>query len=170
MVSRDVAGEDAVPEAIIAARCADEHTDDPMRIMQLRDCETTTFCPTHSQAPLPKTQTYPTPRRAKFGPREGSLCMRHLCEHFPLSQLRFCADTSDITCPRCACICNARKRPTKLMGKCSRHCASSRIFGPGTVVAESDVYRCMQRANGFRVKYDISCRCALKSILRDTMS
>ena len=55
-------------------------------------------------------------------------------------------------------------------GKCSRHCASSRIFGPGTVVAESDVYRCMQRANDFRVKYDISCRCALNRILRNTMS
>ena len=90
VVARDVAGEDAVPEAIIAARCADEHTDDPMRSMQLRDCETTTFCRTHSQAPLPKTRTYPTPRCAKFGPREGSLCMRHVCEHFPLSQLRFC--------------------------------------------------------------------------------
>ena len=91
VVARDVAGEDAVSEAIIATRCADEHTDDPMRSMQLRDCETTTFCPTHSQAPLPKTRTYPTPRCAKLGPREGSLCMRHVCEHVPPSQLRYCA-------------------------------------------------------------------------------
>ena len=91
VVARDVAGEDAVSEAIIAARSADEHTDDPMRSMQLRDCETTTFCPTHSQAPLPKTRTYPTPSCAKFGPREGSLCMRHVCEHVPPSQLRYCA-------------------------------------------------------------------------------
>ena len=187
VVARDVAGEDAVLEAIIAPRCADEHTDDHMRSMQLRDCETTTFCPTHCQAPLPKTRTYPTPRCAKIGPREGSLCVRHVCEHFPLSQLRFCAarfrllnmkvsrvfvrsgdpspcrpipqeqvqlnnaqhavcdssclcralsvaDTSDIRCPRCACICNARKRPI-WVGTCSRHCASSRIFGTGTVVA-----------------------------------
>ena len=91
VVARDVAGEDAVPEAIIAARCADEHTDDPMRSMQLRDCETTTFCPTHPQAPSPKTRSYPTPRCAKFAPREGSLCMRHVCKYFPLSELRFCA-------------------------------------------------------------------------------
>ena len=49
VVARDVAGEDTVLEAIIATRCADEHTDDPMRSMQLRDCETTTFCPTHSR-------------------------------------------------------------------------------------------------------------------------
>ena len=81
VVARDVAGEDAVPEAIIAARCADEHTDDPMRSMQLRGCETTTFYPTHCQAPLPETRTYPTPRCAMFGPREGRLCMRHVCEH-----------------------------------------------------------------------------------------
>ena len=112
MVARDVAGEDAVPEAIIEARCADEHTDDPMRTMQLRDCETTTFCPTHSQAPLPKTRTYPTPRRAKFGPREGSLCMRHVCEHFPLSQLRFCAARFRLLNKKVRAVFSVRETPS----------------------------------------------------------
>ena len=28
---------------------------------------------------LSNTLSYPTPRCAKFGPREGTLCMRHVC-------------------------------------------------------------------------------------------